>query len=258
MSDKTTGLTAETLSKKYLDEKMSASEIAKEYGCDPKKITRMLTKYGIPVRGKEEARLLHIEKHGHPRKGVTLSEDTKTKISESQSTNWTAERKSSQGKKISEKWKNKEYDPGILSKAAAGLRLAAINGSKIEKIIVKALEERGMKCITQAETIYENLNMKCDIWIISPSEYSCVVEADGPCHTSPIFGQDRLEKQILSDQEKNALLLSKGLKVLRFRVWVKHMSKRHERKLVEEFFKALEMVKKYGGVQTWDYGKDEE
>ena len=88
MTEKRSTLTQANLYNEYVTNKKSASKIAEEYGTNPKQVTRMLKKYGIPVRSRKEAMDVYSEQFGHPRAGVTLSDETKVRISESQSEKW--------------------------------------------------------------------------------------------------------------------------------------------------------------------------
>jgi very-short-patch-repair endonuclease len=47
-----------------------------------------------------------------------------------------------------------------------------------------------------------------------------IIEVDGPSHFEPIWGEEKLRKQIKSDMEKNGLVLGKGFVMIR----IKHLN----------------------------------
>ena len=46
-------------------------------------------------------------------------------------------------------------------------------------------------------------------------ELGAIIEIDGPSHYLPIWGEEKLQKQIKADQNKTGLILSKGLVIIR-------------------------------------------
>jgi very-short-patch-repair endonuclease len=47
-----------------------------------------------------------------------------------------------------------------------------------------------------------------------------IIEIDGPSHFLPIWGEEKLQKQIKADFHKTGLILSKGMIIIR----IKHLS----------------------------------
>jgi very-short-patch-repair endonuclease len=46
---------------------------------------------------------------------------------------------------------------------------------------------------------------------------STIIEVDGPSHFLPVWGEDRLQKQMKADLDKNGLILSKGFVMIRIK-----------------------------------------
>ena len=55
-------------------------------------------------------------------------------------------------------------------------------------------------------------NLEVDLYI---PELNTIIEIDGPSHFFPIWGQEKLEKQMNADLRKSGTLLSKGYAILR-------------------------------------------
>ena len=249
-------LTQEILQQKYVDNKMSTVAIAKEYDVDAKTINRLLRKYGFAIRSRKDSQNLSFEQHGHPRAGKKLEKATKDKISNSVSRSWTEEKKKKQSDDTKLYWtkQSDEYKTSILSKCNVGLRESAKSGSKVEMIIHQVLDQRGLHFLCHEPLLFENRALKVDIFI---SSLDLIVEIDGPSHVLPIFGQEKLDAQIRADEEKNALAVSKGLKILRFRVLYKNLSKKRLRDIQADFIEALNLCSMSTGVIYFTSGNQE-
>ena len=57
-------------------------------------------------------------------------------------------------------------------------------------------------------------NLEIDLYI---PELKTIIEVDGPSHFLPIWGEDKLQKQINADLRKSGTLLSKGYVVIRIK-----------------------------------------
>ena len=57
-------------------------------------------------------------------------------------------------------------------------------------------------------------NLEIDLYI---PELKTIIEVDGPSHFLPIWGEDKLQKQINADLRKSGALLSKGYIVIRIK-----------------------------------------
>ena len=68
-----------------------------------------------------------------------------------------------------------------------------------------------------------------------------IIEIDGPSHFLPIWGEDKLQKQINADLRKSGALLSKGYAVVRVKsLGQESLSKREQ--LAEEVIKLLNNI----------------
>ena len=77
------------------------------------------------------------------------------------------------------------------------------------------------RCGHKIETHKKNLiaNAKLEIDLYFP-KVKTIIEIDGPSHFLPVWGEQKLQKQIKSDEVKTGLILSKGFAIIR----VKHLS----------------------------------
>ena len=70
-----------------------------------------------------------------------------------------------------------------------------------------------------------------------------IIEVDGPSHFLPIWGEDKLQKQINADLRKSGTLLSKGYVVIRVKsLGQESLSKREE--LLNSVLDSLSSIKK--------------
>ena len=77
------------LRKKYVDEKLSMSEIADICGCYPSTLQRWLSKFNIETRGFGESKYHdNLEGENNPFYGKTHSKETKKKLSENMKKAW--------------------------------------------------------------------------------------------------------------------------------------------------------------------------
>ena len=68
-----------------------------------------------------------------------------------------------------------------------------------------------------------------------------IIEVDGPSHFLPIWGEDKLQKQINADLRKSGALLSKGYAVIRVKsLGQESLSKREQ--LAEEVIALLNKI----------------
>ena len=99
----------------------------------------------------------------------------------------------------------------IRSKATQAIRISAIEGSKMERHIATELRKLNHK-VEMHKKIIPKENLEVDLYI---PELNTIIEIDGPSHFFPIWGQEKLEKQMNADLRKSGTLLSKGYAILR-------------------------------------------
>ena len=77
-------------------------------------------------------------------------------------------------------------------------------GSKLEHFLLFELGKRNIKVEFHKEHWLQNHNLQVDLYL---PEYSAAIEVDGPSHFKPVWGQDNLNRNIKSDQQKTGLIL---------------------------------------------------
>lgn len=201
----------------------SVGEIAEAYGTYENRIRRILIKAGVKLRSKSEAQKLCLSKgrKEHPTAGKNMSDETKSKIGQkvSKTLRKISKQRSESAKKAWRKF-SAEQRAEINKKRNSGIRATAIRGSKIEHIVVAALRERGYNVSFHKKHALSNEQLEIDIYL---PELGVAIEVDGPSHYLPIWGKDaneretRLLKTQQADAQKNGLLMSAGVKVIRAR-----------------------------------------
>lgn len=233
------------LEKKYIEERMSINEIARQYDTYPNKVLRALHYLKIDVRDKSEATKVAIElgRKQHPTKGKKRSVAEKLKISESRAKAWenlTDNEKSDISVRAKEKWDDipdaKKEEIRRLS--TEGIQRASKEGSSLEKHLHSEIIKAGYDCYHHKK-ILENEKLEVDLFIGS---LKLVIEIDGPSHYLPIWGEETLNQNIKSDAQKNGLVTSKGFTMIRVRCLKKNMSQKVKRDVTIALLKAIRDV----------------
>lgn len=202
----------------YQEQEKSTYQIAEELNTYPNKIRRVLLKHGVTIKDRSSAQKLALKKgrSKHPTDGTIRTEQTKVKISSQLVKHWDdlddqeRERRALDSKK---RWHNmpKDKQQEIRTKAAEAIRVSAIEGSKMEKHIASEIRKLGYK-VELHKKIIPKENLEVDLYV---PELNTIIEVDGPSHFYPIWGQEKLEKQMNADLRKSGTLLSKGYAILR-------------------------------------------
>lgn len=202
----------------YNDSNQSTYEIAKELNTYPNKIRRILLRHGYQLKDKSEAQKAALEngRSAHPTAGKKRTEAEKIAISQSLVTYWEEMSDNEREKRIKqakENWQNmsEEAKEAMRSKGIAAIRSAATEGSKLEKFIAEKLINAGFS-IKLHEIIIPAENLEIDLYI---PQLKTIIEVDGPSHFLPIWGEEKLQKQVNADLRKSGVLLSKGYAVIR-------------------------------------------
>ena len=203
----------------YTDKLMSTYEIAKKLDTYPNKITRTLKKHGIPLRDKSQAQKLALAEGRceHPTAGKERSLEERVKISSGLVTYWDSITKAER-KRRSEQAKDRWSRMSAAQKdkmsqlATAAIRLAGKQGSKLEHFIGDKIEESGYRLEYHNTSLIPTEKLEIDIYI---PELKTIIEVDGPSHFLPIWGEEKLQKQIKADLHKSGLLLSRGYAIIR-------------------------------------------
>lgn len=202
----------------YQKQEKSTYQIAEELNTYPNKIRRVLIKHGVEIKNRSAAQKLALKKgrSKHPTDGTKRTEETKIKISSQLVKHWDdlddkeRKRRSLESKK---RWNNmsKAKQQEIRSKATQAIRVSAVEGSKMERHIATEIRKLGYKVELHKKIIISE-NLEVDLYI---PELNTIIEVDGPSHFYPIWGQEKLEKQMNADLRKSGSLLSKGYAILR-------------------------------------------
>ena len=59
-----------------------------------------------------------------------------------------------------------------------------------------------------------------------------IIEIDGPSHFLPIWGEEKLQKQIKADDQKTGLILSKGFVIIRVKNMLDYVSLASKNKMI--------------------------
>jgi len=216
----------------YNEQNKSTYEIAKLLDTYPNKIRRTLIKNGQPLKDKSQAQKTALAegRSSHPTMGRKRSRDERIKISSSLVEYWedmTDKERKRRSKIAKKNWKNmtSEQKENMRSKGIAAIQMAATHGSKLEQFIQKAISNNGYTCESHV-MIIPSEKLEIDLYI---RELKTIIEVDGPSHFLPIWGEEKLQKQINADLRKSGTLLSKGYVVIRVKsLGQESLSKREE------------------------------
>lgn len=209
----------------YSDGK-SLQQIATHFQTYPNKIKRILEKAGFARRTRSEAQILSYEDRPHPREGVPKSEEEKRAIGQSLAKTWKElpEKEKKRRAKISKRRYNDmtvEEKQAFAASGHTGLRQSAKEGSKLERFVCDALTEAGYVIERHKHEITMDRDLEVDIFL--PNN-AIVIEIDGPTHSLPIFGEEKLQKTMAADMAKNGILINSGYVVIRAKCTRKNVS----------------------------------
>ena len=204
----------------YNDHNKSTYEIAKELDTYPNKIRRALIKHGYELKDKSAAQKAALEsgRSSHPTAGKKRTDAEKIAISQSLVNYWgemSEKEKARRVKQAKNNWKNMsaKQKEEMRSKGIAAIRTAAKEGSKMERWVKERLEDSGFS-VRAHVLIIPSENLEIDLYI---PDLKTIIEVDGPSHFLPIWGEEKLQKQLNADLRKSGALLSKGYAVIRLK-----------------------------------------
>lgn len=242
-------MTLEDLDKKTLKklfENNSCGEIARSCGTYPNKIRRLAQSLGLKVPNHSEAQeaLLRTGKVKHPTEGKERTEEEKEKISKSVYENYenmTDEEKEKISERHKELWKKvpEAQKRRMLENSMKAVRKTANDGSKTEKFLRTALEQKGYYLEFHKKNLVANEKLEIDLFF--PTLHT-ILEINGPSHYLDIRGIDALRKQQASDAQKYGLLLSLGYCVVIVR-HLKDASDEYHRRLLDVVETTLSKIK---------------
>ena len=207
--------------KMYVEQNKSTYEIAEALKTYPNKIRRVLVKNGVPLKNKSEAQKNAINNGTatHPTSGKQRSKTEKLKISNGLKKYWdniSDELYEERVKQAQSRWYSmtEVEKQAMLSSAIKAIQLAGKEGSKLEKYLHEELSKAGYKVEIHKKDLIPNEGLEIDMYI---PRLKTIIEIDGPSHFLPIWGEDKLQKQIKSDFHKTGLILNKGMIIIRIK-----------------------------------------
>jgi len=208
----------------YCDQCLSTYQIAEQLNTYPNKIRRILIKNNITLNDKSKAQknALKQGKSKIPTQGKKRSQEEKIKISKSLKKRWEnldEETYNEYVDRAKKRWKSmsQQEKDNIGRAAIQAIQKAGKEGSKLEKFLKEELTKCGHTIEIHKKNLIPNQNLEIDMYF---PKIKAIIEIDGPSHFLPIWGEDKLQKQIKSDSHKTGLILSKGFVIIR----VKHLS----------------------------------
>lgn len=232
--------------KMYNEENKSTYEIAEALDTYPNKIRRTLKKHGVDMRTKSSAQqnALKSGRSPHPTEGKHRSLEEKVKISGTLENYWSemqAEEKKRRSLQAKARWdamsdKQKEE---MSRKRLEAVKKSAKEGSKLEKFVLSRLLKMGHK-VRFHEKIIPSENLEIDLYL---PELKTIIEIDGPSHFLPIWGEEKLQKQINADLRKSGVLLSKGYVIIRVKATGSESVKKKE-DIIHEIAQYITKIEK--------------
>jgi very-short-patch-repair endonuclease len=205
----------------YTKHNKSTYEIADELNTYPNRIRRILIKSGVPLKTKSEAQKNAIENGTaiHPTIGKERTQEDRLKISSGLKKYWEEmsdemyESRVSQSKKRWEALSDVDKDK-MMTAAIKSIQAAGKEGSKLEKFLYEEITKAGYSVQYHKKQLIQNQDLELDMYIPS---LKTIIEVDGPSHFLPIWGEEKLQKQIKADTQKSGLILSKGMVIIRIK-----------------------------------------
>lgn len=232
----------------YTNQNKSTYEIAEAMNTYPNKIRRILLKGGVELKNKSEAQKNAIQtgKSIHPTKGKERSKDEKIKISSGIKKYWDDMDDATYKKKVQkskDRWDSmSETERTLMMESAIkAIQVAGKEGSKLEKFIYSFISDYGFKVEFHKKYLIQNENLEIDMYI---PEIKTIIEVDGPSHFLPIWGEEKLQKQIKADFNKTGLILSKGMVIVRIKNLSDSVCLADKEKLRLDLLKLLDTIKK--------------
>lgn len=230
----------------YTQEQKSTYEIAEIMQTYPNKIRRTLLKHGIELKTKSEAQKNAIQtgKAKIPTQGKKRSKEDKLKISASLKKSWdnlSDDEYKYRVKIAQDRWNNmSELEKKNMSAAAIkAIQIAGKEGSKLEKFLRQELTRAGFIVEFHKTNLIANQNLEIDMYI---PRLRTIIEIDGPSHFLPIWGEEKLQKQIRADEHKTGLILSKGLAIIRVKNLSDTVSLADQEKLKNNIIELLNRI----------------
>lgn len=230
----------------YTEEDKSTYEIAKHLNTYPNKVRRTLIKHGFELKSKSEAQknALKTGRSYHPTEVKKRSSKEKLNISKGMVTHWgemTKEQRENRINQAKERWQEMDLEQKdkMSRLAIEAIRKAGKEGSKLEKFVVERLKQEGHKVDFHNKTLIPTEKLEIDIYL---PELRTIIEVDGPSHFLPIWGEEKLQKQIKADLHKSGLILSRGYAIIRVKA-MNSPNLNNKEKLASDIISILDRIK---------------
>lgn len=231
--------------KLYEKQKLSWAKIAGKFGTNANRVRRDALKLGVQSRDKSMAQKVAISegRHEHPTKGKSHSDDTRIKISESQGKVWDdmdEEEREYRSQIGVEAWNKKTaYEKTeFFKKSSEAIQQASRHGSKVERYLFDYLTKKGYRVDKHKEHILQNEKFHIDLYV---RDCRLAIEVDGPMHFEPVYGEEKLRKRQAADSQKNGLILSAGMVLVRVKL-TKRESQRYIREIKEKVMNIIHQI----------------
>jgi len=238
----------EWMTQEYHHNNRSMQNIADELGTNRQRIRRALMKLGIASKDKSTAQkaALTSGRSDHPTEGTVRPEEVRLRIAEGVAADWanaTDATLKARSDKAKLQWANmpQHEKDALLKLARDAVRLAAKEGSQLEKFIRDGLTKAGYDVRYHIKGLVPNPNLEVDILLPA---LSIVIEIDGPSHFLPIWGEESLQRNIQSDLQKTGLLLSQGLVIIRIKQISSNLSALLKRRLLQTTQEEIHKIEK--------------
>lgn len=232
----------------YTKDQKSTYQIAEYFKTYPNKIRRILIKHGVELKSKSDAQKNALEKGVSkiPTVGTKRTKEERLKISRSLQARWekiSDDDYNEHVRKSKERWsKMSDVDKKNMTSAAIqAIQKAGKEGSKLEKFLKYELSKEGFIIEIHKKNLIPNQNLEIDMYF---PKIRVIVEIDGPSHFLPIWGENKLQKQIKADENKTGLILSKGLAIIRVKNLSDSMSLTNREGLKDRLIEILSKMEK--------------
>lgn len=231
----------------YTKEQKSTYEIAERFNTYPNKIRRILIKNGVELKTKSDAQKNALKKGVAkiPTQGTKRSKDERIKISKGLKQRWENISKEDYAKHVKmakERWsKMTDLEKSEMTAAAfQAIQKAGKEGSKLEKFLKYELTKCGFVIEAHKKNLIPNENLEIDMYF---PELGAIIEIDGPSHFLPIWGEEKLQKQIKADENKTGLILTKGFAIIRVKNLSDSLPLANQESLKDQLIDILNKIK---------------
>lgn len=239
------------------EEGRSTYQIAELLSTYPNKIRRILSKNGVKLKSRSQAQknALVSGRAKHPTVGKTRTKEERLKISSSVENYWAKMGDDEYSKRCDDardRWYSMpdEERDRICRMAIKAIQKAGKEGSKLEKFILESLSSAGYSVEFHKKNLIPNQKMEIDLYIPS---HKTIIEIDGPSHFLPIWGEEKLRKQVKSDNQKTGLILSKGFVIIRVKSLSDFLSLNSKENLFKDIIEQLESIDKKFPIESKRY-----